>query len=72
MPVLVLWGDSDSALGTGLLRGIEDVVSRPQVHVLENCSHWIQQDRCARLLEVDNVDPVALEYLVCTVFIWLT
>ena len=47
MPTLVLWADSDPALATGLLRGIEDIVAAPEVHILENCSHWIQQDRCA-------------------------
>ena len=47
VPTLVLWADSDAALGVGLLRGIEDVVPRAEVHVLENCSHWVQQDKCA-------------------------
>ena len=50
MPVLVLWGDSDTALGTNLLRGIEKVVAQPEVHVLQNCSHWVQQDKCAYIL----------------------
>jgi len=47
-PTLVLAGDCDWWLGLGLLRGIEDVVERPQVHVLRGASHWIQQDKCAR------------------------
>ena len=47
MPVLVLWGDSDEPLGVGLLRGIGDVVTHPVVHVLSDCSHWVQQDRCS-------------------------
>lgn len=50
MPVMVLWGDSDEALGTGLLRGIEEVVAQPEVHVLQDCSHWVQQDKCVRSL----------------------
>lgn len=40
MPVLVLHGDSDSALGTQLLDGIEAAVPRGTIKVLQNCSHW--------------------------------
>lgn len=49
IPVLVLWADGDSALGVNLLKGIEDEVPKVEVHVLENCSHWVQQDKCARM-----------------------
>ena len=45
-PTLVLWADSDAALGVGLLRGIEKEVPRVEVHVLKDCSHWVQQDKC--------------------------
>ena len=48
-PTLVLWAADDVALGVGLLRGIEKEVPRVEVHVLENCSHWIQQDKCVSL-----------------------
>jgi pimeloyl-ACP methyl ester carboxylesterase len=44
MPVLVLHGDSDPALGVELLDGIEAAVPRSTVKVLKNCSHWVQQD----------------------------
>lgn len=44
MPVLVLHGDSDVALGVELLDGIEAVAPHSTVKVLKNCSHWIQQD----------------------------
>ena len=47
MPTLVLWAGADPALGMQLLNGMADVVADPQVHVLEGCSHWIPQDRCA-------------------------
>ena len=47
VPVLVLWADGDSALGANLLTGIHEEVPGVEVHVLEDCSHWIQQDRCA-------------------------
>ena len=46
-PCLVLWADSDTKMGVQLLNGIEEVVARPEVHVLENSSHWLQQDKCA-------------------------
>lgn len=45
MPTLVLWADSDGALGPQLLNGLSDYVSDLQVHTLQNCSHWIQQDK---------------------------
>ncbi len=47
MPTLVLWADSDAALGVGLLRGIDKEVPKAEVHVLKDCSHWVQQDKCA-------------------------
>jgi pimeloyl-ACP methyl ester carboxylesterase len=40
MPVLVLHGDSDVALGVELLDGIEAVAPNSTVKVLKNCSHW--------------------------------
>ena len=46
-PTLVLAGDCDHWLGIGLLRGIEDVVAKPEVHIVKGASHWIQQDKCA-------------------------
>ena len=51
-PCLVLWADSDTKMGVQLLNGIEEVVARPEVHVLENSSHWLQQDKCV-------LDPLA-------------
>ena len=51
-PTLVLWADEDAALGVGLLRGIEEVVPRSEVHVLDNCSHWVQQDKCVTSFEL--------------------
>ena len=46
-PCLVLWADSDTKMGVQLLNGIEDVVTKPEVHILKNSSHWLQQDKCA-------------------------
>ena len=44
MPVMVLWGDKDIALSLNLLAGIGSVASRISVHVIPDCSHWVQQD----------------------------
>ncbi len=57
-PTLVLAGDRDWWLGLGLLRGIEDVVERPQVHVLRDASHWIQQDKCDADSAPDDQDSL--------------
>ena len=45
MPTLVLWADSDGALGPQLLNGLQGYVPDISIHTLKNCSHWIQQDR---------------------------
>ena len=55
IPVLVLWADGDSALGVNLLKGIHDEVPKVEVHVLENCSHWVQQDKCALMPSVKKL-----------------
>lgn len=44
-PTLVLWGDNDAFLGGDLMRGMERFCDAVEVHRLEGCSHWIQQDR---------------------------
>jgi len=40
MPVLVLHGEKDAALGVELLTGIEAAAPHSTVKVLKNCSHW--------------------------------
>ncbi|GAB4814773.1 hypothetical protein N2152v2_001819 [Parachlorella kessleri] len=45
MPVLLMWADQDAVLRPPLLRGTEKHVLNLRVHMLENCSHWAQQDR---------------------------
>jgi pimeloyl-ACP methyl ester carboxylesterase len=45
VPTLVLYGDSDAALGPQLWKGLDHVVTGAQLHCLENCSHWVQQDK---------------------------
>jgi pimeloyl-ACP methyl ester carboxylesterase len=44
MPVLVLHGDSDVALGVELLDGIEAVAPKATVKILKSCSHWCVLD----------------------------
>ena len=44
MPVLVLWADRDAALSLNLLEGVGSVASQISVHVIPDCSHWLQQD----------------------------
>ncbi|KAG2444291.1 hypothetical protein HXX76_001048 [Chlamydomonas incerta] len=44
LPVLVVWGEQDHALGVGNLQGVEQVAPRSEVHVLPGISHWIQAD----------------------------
>ena len=49
VPTLLLWADSDAALGTGLLRGTGRHVGQLQVEVVPQSSHWIQHDRPERV-----------------------
>ena len=45
IPTLVVWGADDTALGPQLARQTPQFVQDVEVHILENCSHWAQQDR---------------------------
>eukprot|EP00775_Hariotina_reticulata_P004209 gene4209-4458_t len=56
-PVLVLHGADDVALGRRLLTGIEAAVPKATVKVLENCSHWVQQDY------PQQVNDIVIEWL---------
>lgn len=51
-PTLVLWGADDASLGTVLLRDLEQLAPASQVHVLERCSHWVQQDKAQEVTEL--------------------
>jgi len=48
---LALWGTEDGALGTELLVGMEDYAPRTTKVLLENCSHWAQQDAVEEVLK---------------------
>lgn len=45
VPTLLLWGADDMALGPQLARQTPQFVENVDVHILDNCSHWAQQDR---------------------------
>jgi hypothetical protein len=45
MPTLLLWGESDHALGTELTYGTEQYVPDLRIQYISACSHWTQQDR---------------------------
>lgn len=45
VPTLLIWGADDTALAPQLAHQTPQFVDDIEVHVLENCSHWVQQDR---------------------------
>lgn len=44
VPVLIIWGERDTALGLETLNGTERFVSDLTVRRLANVSHWVQQE----------------------------
>ncbi len=44
MPTMVLWGELDRYLGTGLLAGLEKWVPALEVKRFPRASHWLQRD----------------------------
>ena len=44
MPTMIVFGDHDLALTPNLLRKIGRIMPDVRVHILPNCSHWVQQD----------------------------
>jgi pimeloyl-ACP methyl ester carboxylesterase len=43
-PTLVIWGEQDPALGTGLLDGLDRVVPGVEVHRIPTSGHWVQNE----------------------------
>lgn len=41
VPTLVIWGEADTALGTGLLDGLEDLVPDLRIRRIAEGSHWV-------------------------------
>ena len=44
VPVLLLWGEADVALGMETTQGTDAFASRLTKHLLPGVSHWVQQD----------------------------
>jgi len=45
VPTLMIWGESDTALGKELTYGTEAYVRNLQIKYIPNCSHWVQQEK---------------------------
>lgn len=45
VPTLMIWGESDTALGKELTYGTENYVRNLQIKYIPNCSHWVQQEQ---------------------------
>jgi pimeloyl-ACP methyl ester carboxylesterase len=45
VPTLMIWGESDTALGKELTYGTEAYVKNFQIKYIPNCSHWVQQEQ---------------------------
>lgn len=45
MPVMLIWGEQDTALGKELNRDLERYVPDLTLHFIPDASHWVQQDR---------------------------
>jgi epoxide hydrolase 4 len=42
---LLIWGESDMALGKELTLGTQEYVRDLQIRYIPNCSHWVQQEK---------------------------
>lgn len=49
IPTLVIWGERDAYLGSGLLDGLEDRVQELRVERLPEASHWVLADAPAEV-----------------------
>jgi epoxide hydrolase 4 len=47
VPTLMIWGESDTALGKELTYGTEKYVRDLKIQYIPNCSHWVQQEQPA-------------------------
>lgn len=45
VPTLMIWGESDTALGKELTYGTEMYVRNFTIKYIPNCSHWVQQEQ---------------------------
>jgi pimeloyl-ACP methyl ester carboxylesterase len=51
VPTTVLWGDADTALRPGLLRGLERWVPQLDLRVVPGASHWIVHEQPERVAQ---------------------
>lgn len=57
-PTLLLWGLNDPVLGKNLTEGMEPLFdSSFQVHYIENCSHWVNEE------QPEEVNEALLQFL---------
>jgi epoxide hydrolase 4 len=52
VPVTLIWGENDSALGVELTHGTDRYASDLEVHYLPGVSHWVQQEAPERVNEL--------------------
>jgi len=45
VPTLMIWGETDIALGKDLTYGTDSYVRDFQIQYIPNCSHWVQQEQ---------------------------
>lgn len=45
IPTLLIWGESDAALGVELTYGTDRYVEQLTLRYIPNCSHWVQQEQ---------------------------
>lgn len=49
MPTLVIWGEADTALGTVLLEGLDQLVPDLRIERIADASHWVIHERPAEV-----------------------
>jgi len=57
VPTLVIWGEKDTALLTGNLNGLDQVVSKLTVKRIPDGTHWVVREKPA------EVNALIREYL---------
>jgi pimeloyl-ACP methyl ester carboxylesterase len=51
VPVLIIWGADDGALGPELIKGVEVYAPQVTTRLIQNCSHWAQQDAVEEVID---------------------
>jgi len=45
LPVLVIWGEKDTALLTGCIRGLDEYVTQLSIKMVTDASHWVVREK---------------------------